>query len=181
MNTREKILETARGLILRKGAMNVTLSEVALEIGITHAAIYKYFKNKEALLTTIAQTWLDEVSVNLFPFDTTGYTRIADIAHDWLWELARGKKEAYERHPEMFALYTKYIEENPALSQAHIKELGQSYAAATGSQTPDEDFATFQAFMPFSDPHYAPDWDEHFQARFEAVWRLVKPYFETKK
>jgi AcrR family transcriptional regulator len=178
MNTREKIIETARQLVLEKGAMNVTILEVASEIGISHAAIYKYFKNKQELLASIAQTWLDETSASLFSFDTTKYTTKAEIAHAWLWELARSKKEAHENHPQMFELYTKYIEQDPKLSKSHTVELAKSYAEATGSVTPEEDFAALQAFMPFTDPHYAPTWDEHFQERFEAVWRIVAPYFE---
>lgn len=158
----------------------MTISEVASDIGISHAAVYKYFKNKKEPLTSIAQSWLDEVSRSLFPFEHSGYESISEIAHAWLWELSSSKKASYDNAPEMFALYTHYIEQNAELSQAHINELAESYAAATGLANTQEDFAMLQVFTPFFDPHYAPSWGEDFQERFEAVWQIVAPYYKQK-
>lgn len=180
MKTREKIVKTAQDLIEKKGKMAISISEVAAEIGITHAAIYKYFKNKNELLQHLAEIWLDETSQTMFPFDKGDLTNLSDLAHAWLWELARSKKAYYDENPVKFKLYTDFIGQNENLTQKHTSDLMASYAETTGNTDFVEDFAAYQAFIPFIDPHYANTWDEQFQVRFEAVWSLVKPYFDEK-
>ncbi len=44
--TRERIVAAARRLFAEKGYENTDMKEIAMEMGMTHAALYYYFKNK---------------------------------------------------------------------------------------------------------------------------------------
>jgi AcrR family transcriptional regulator len=62
MNTREKILAAARKAFERHGLEGLSLRDVAAKVGITPMAIYRHFKNKEALVDALVLDALDEWS-----------------------------------------------------------------------------------------------------------------------
>lgn len=179
-NTRELILQAASKLVEREGIDNVTLTMVSSELGISHAALYKHFKNKQDLWSTLALTWLQQVLKNLFPFDSQGYTAKSDIVHDWLWELTSGKMTAFHEDPKMFKLYTNYIDENPALLMTHIQDLAASLATAVSIDDQGKIRAILQAFIFFSSPAFSEFWGPQTKNEFEIVWQLMRPGIEKK-
>lgn len=61
-NTREQILNEAFKLCLRPRSSMFSLSEVADKVGISKAAIFRHFKNKEELLSEMKGLFLSEVA-----------------------------------------------------------------------------------------------------------------------
>ncbi len=53
--TREKILKSARGLLMERGYHGVGMETIAREAGVSRQAIYLHFKSKADLLVTMAQ------------------------------------------------------------------------------------------------------------------------------
>lgn len=49
------MLATAIKLIVERSDGNFTLSEIARSLGVTHAALYRHFKNRQAVLAAIAE------------------------------------------------------------------------------------------------------------------------------
>lgn len=70
--------------------------------------------------------------IRLFPFDTDKYSSMKEVVNEWLWVLIGSKYEAYVRDPEMFKLYTAYIDQNPTVVARHIGDLVDSLKAASG-------------------------------------------------
>lgn len=179
MDTKEKILQETEKFILAYGIEKLTISKIAARLKISQPAIYKHFKNKEELLTILALRFLNEQTLpEIFPFDTKGYENQADIIHDWLWTVANAKFQSHQKLPEMFALYTTYVGENIALSQAHILEMMESLKTAASLRSLEEAGAIIQAFAYFHHPKIANLWDENFQTQFEGVWHLIKKNFD---
>ena len=178
--TNELILNTAADLVEQKGATDVTLSDVGNALGTSHAAIYKHFKNKQDMWTSLSLHWLEEVLASIFPFDTSGYDSKKQIAHDWLWELANGKMQAYRRDPQMFKLYTDYIDGDKAVLEIHLNDLSASLALALDEPDTKRVQALIQAFASFTTPSFADTWGPQSQQQFEAIWRLVAPSFDAK-
>lgn len=58
---RDKALSVALELIRAQGVEQVRLAAVAKAIGVSHAALYAYFKDKEALLDAATALWLDHL------------------------------------------------------------------------------------------------------------------------
>ena len=57
--TRENIITTARKLFAEKGYEHTDMKEIAGELGMTHAALYYYFKNKEDIYLELYSKSLD--------------------------------------------------------------------------------------------------------------------------
>ncbi|OIK88847.1 TetR/AcrR family transcriptional regulator [Oenococcus oeni] len=171
--SKKNILDEATQLIKQKGIDSVSLTDIAKVLGTSHAALYKYFPNKNALLSALAQEWLDVLLIKLFPFNKSPYNTKADIVHDWLWTLFTQKRLAYQKDPEMFKLYTEYIDSNPKLLQEHMNALINSLLSATGWENRDKALAIIQAFILFSAPKLAFLWNEQSEQQFENIWALV--------
>jgi len=58
---KQQIIDAARKLIIRKGSEHLTVRAMALEVGITEAAIYRHFKNKKDVLSFLMTNILDDM------------------------------------------------------------------------------------------------------------------------
>ena len=54
-DTRERILETALELFAQKGYLGTSMSDIAVQLGITKAALYKHYEGKQDILMRIIQ------------------------------------------------------------------------------------------------------------------------------
>ncbi|EJE97996.1 TetR/AcrR family transcriptional regulator [Liquorilactobacillus mali] len=175
--TNDLILKTAAELVEQKGATDVTLSDVGIALGTSHAAIYKHFKNKRDLWTSLSLYWLDQVLIDILPFNTDHYASKKEIAHDWLWKFANGKMQAYWHNPQMFKLYTDYIENDPVVLERHLNDLYQSLAKALKIRDMARIRALIQAFACFTTPAFSSTWGPESRQQFEAIWQLIAPSF----
>lgn len=57
----DEIIEAATDLFYEKGFEKASLRDIALRVGITQAAIYYHFKNKEQILYTIIEKYANEI------------------------------------------------------------------------------------------------------------------------
>ncbi|WP_046838189.1 TetR/AcrR family transcriptional regulator, partial [Staphylococcus succinus] len=55
--TKQLIVQTAQALIQDTQQAEISLSQIASVLNITHAAIYKHFDNKRALWTAVCKDW----------------------------------------------------------------------------------------------------------------------------
>ncbi len=63
MNTKEKIVKTSLRLFLQKGFYNVSMQDIAKEIGISKPAIYHYFKNKDKLIEGVLDLFSEKTKI----------------------------------------------------------------------------------------------------------------------
>ncbi|MFT4009447.1 MAG: helix-turn-helix domain-containing protein [Nocardioidaceae bacterium] len=59
-NRREVIISTASTLFVARGFSRVTMRDIAAEMGITDAALYRYFPNQRAILTAVMDSSLEK-------------------------------------------------------------------------------------------------------------------------
>lgn len=62
LSTREKIIEKSFSFYHDPLFEDVSLSDIAQKVGITKAAIFKHFKNKEALVASMNEKIFDEIA-----------------------------------------------------------------------------------------------------------------------
>jgi AcrR family transcriptional regulator len=62
INTKEKIFNSAVTLFSQKGYDAVSIREIAREVGIRESSIYNHFKNKEAILDSIIEYFMSEIT-----------------------------------------------------------------------------------------------------------------------
>lgn len=173
----EKIISTAEILINRKKTSDITLSQIADELGVTHAAIYKHFKNKQSLWEEVAKTWLNRMVQDQISKNTNHPTTKAEELHDWLWGFVNAKKRAYNENPQMFILNTQYVDNNPFALRSVLTD---SYKVIDELMAYHDDHyqraeAILSAFAVFTLPNFKDSWNEpDYQERFENIWNLIK-------
>lgn len=170
--TEEKIFNVAEAMIMEKGVKQTKLSDIAKALGVTHAAFYKHYKNKEDLLQQLALKWLNTTSKDLLEWEVPANMDGESALHDWLWQLANTKKELYHNDNRMFYLYTDYLEGTQTLIKSHLKQLAEKAEAISGRK--GEGQAIMTAFVYFHNPYFAERWDhDDYQELFESVWQLI--------
>ena len=63
---RERLLESARELLLNKGHRGFSLRAVARKTGVSATSVYIYFENKDHLIHTLMEQSIDELNANLY-------------------------------------------------------------------------------------------------------------------
>lgn len=98
--TQELIIETAEALIERTEKSEVTLSQIADELSITHAALYKHFKNKQEIWAAVSKSWFNRMISEQINIDMTTLASRQEILHEWLWAFANAKNVPTTRIPK---------------------------------------------------------------------------------
>jgi len=62
---REQILETANNLLVEKGYPGMSMRDIAEALGVSKAALYYHFQDKEELFLAILEKYLEEMSSSL--------------------------------------------------------------------------------------------------------------------
>lgn len=73
---KKQIMDAARKLIMKAGSEHVTVRNMAKEVGISEAAIYRHFKSKTEILYFLADTVADGL---LHDIDTAGSVGFASV------------------------------------------------------------------------------------------------------
>ena len=58
---REQILDTAAQLFIQHGYYGLSMRQIAEAVGVTKAALYYHFKDKEALFLAILESYLEKI------------------------------------------------------------------------------------------------------------------------
>ncbi|MQS89910.1 TetR/AcrR family transcriptional regulator [Companilactobacillus mishanensis] len=173
--TRDKILITAEKLIMQTGDSEVTLDQIAQELGLSHAALYKHFRNKQALWEAVASAWFDrEIIDNIQISDKLPQS---EQLHDWLWAFVNAKKTAFNTSPKMFALNTEYIDNNPPALRVVLKSAYREINKIMNYKEDNFDKAEIilASFSIFTLPNFKDTWNEpDYEKRFEMLWDLIK-------
>ena len=59
--TAEQLLEAAEDLIRTRGAVEITVTDIAAACGMSQSNVYRFFPSKEALYEAIAERWFREI------------------------------------------------------------------------------------------------------------------------
>lgn len=62
---RDAVLQQALKLIRKRGDVNFSLREIAEAVGVSHAAVYRHFRNKVDLLATVATAGFEQLGKSI--------------------------------------------------------------------------------------------------------------------
>lgn len=170
------IINVAEQLIEETDKAEVSIPQIAKRLGITHGAIYKHFDNKQDLWEAVAQKWFNEQIFSHLSIDDS-MNSAADQLKDWLWQFVTSKKKAYLSNEKMFALNTKYIDNNPYALQ---RVLNSSYHTINHIMNYDDNSiekaqTILAAFSLFTLPNFREFWeDPNYEEQFEDMWSLIR-------
>ncbi len=99
-NRIQSILESARGLFLKKGFQNTSMEEIAQSAEIGKGTIYLYFKNKNDLYTSILVGGLENYRQRLMEIENNLDSGALNSTEEFVMDFFRMNYEAYNENPD---------------------------------------------------------------------------------
>lgn len=119
--TRDRIIEQATRLFVSRGYHAMSMREIAEAVGVTKAALYYHFSDKEALFVAVLTASLDRLEAILQTARATGRT-----AREQVREMLNG---IFAQSPDQRAIVRVARQEMAALSQETLEQFGRLYYA----------------------------------------------------
>lgn len=91
---KDRIIETARELLLKHGYRNISLRKIAREVGVSATSIYLHFENKDDLIHTLMEQAIDRLN-------------------DLLEKKANRKKDPIQKLEDLAHAYVNFALNNP--------------------------------------------------------------------
>lgn len=176
--SKQQIIKTTQALIAKNQSTNLSLSQIAKSLGITHAALYKHFKDKDDLWTAVSIDWFQKNILTQVVLDPTQVEPAEDLLYQLLLAFAKAKKKAATEDPLMFALNTNYIDDHPYLLNQVLTPIANriTQLLKLNDPTNQQAEAVLSAFAVFALPMFQPTWDQpDYQQRFDQIWQLIRP------
>jgi AcrR family transcriptional regulator len=138
-DARTRILDAAVDQLRRHGPAKTGVVDVARALGISHAAVYRYFASKDELFDAVAERWLTAVSS---PLKTIAVRQgsAAKRLDAWLTQLFAIKRRKVTDDRELFESYRAIAEAAHDVVSAHIVELHQQVSAIIGDGIASKEF-----------------------------------------
>jgi AcrR family transcriptional regulator len=130
--TAEEIKDKSIALTIKRmrkeGFDQVRLTDIAKELGVSHAALYSHFKDKTALLDAVSDRWLIQIDEDLASVCRKQKDPVEKI---WLWMLTlhRAKVTKVMNDPELYKAFD--------LSTSVMKPFIQRHMDSMNSQIVD--------------------------------------------
>ena len=165
-DTKERILETALELFAQSGYLGTSMNDIAKQLGITKAALYKHYASKQEILDRIVERMneMDYERAEAYEMPETEpdgfaeaylHTPIAKIRAYSMAQFDHWTKETFSayfrkmltleqyRDPKLARLYQDYLAAGPT-----------EYMAAIFRKLTDSDAAAMQLALEFYGPMY---------------------------
>lgn len=101
------------------GFEKVRLSDIAKDLGVTHAALYGHFSDKAALFDAVTERWLLELDEKLAVICKSPGDPL-DLIIEWCVELHRAKCEKVRFDPELYRAFNFTAQLEKPFVQNHI-------------------------------------------------------------
>ena len=162
-STHDRILAAAETVLRRYGVEKTNVVDIAKTLEISHAAIYKHFPSKKALLDAVAERWLEKVTAPLEAIakDTKKSPTTRLIA--WFENLRHAKQRKVLDDPELFRVYHRLAMDAGELASDHVISLVDQVATIIAAGIQKKEFsaklepreaaqACLQSMAPFHHP-----------------------------
>jgi AcrR family transcriptional regulator len=159
----DRILGAAEAVLRRHGVEKTNVVDIAKTLGISHAAIYKHFSSKKALLDSVATRWLEKVTAPLEVIAKDTKKKPTERLIAWFDSLRRAKQHKVLDDPELFRVYHRLAMDAGELGRTHVTGLLDQVASIIADGVAKGEFsarldakvaaqACLQAMAPFHHP-----------------------------
>lgn len=162
-----------------EGFDKVRLTDVAKELGVSHAALYAHFEDKSALLDAVSERWLLDIDRALEAVCRSDEAPAEKIV-TWMLTLHRAKVAKIQNDPELYksfdlqAIATKpYVQRHMAAMRAQLVSLAAAACSKRRLRDIDADAMAsvlFESLMSFHHPRLVA---QHIHEKREPLLRLV--------
>ena len=121
---RETAIDTTLVQMRRFGFERVRLTDVAKELGVSHATLYLHFTDKAALLDAVTERWLSKTREVLRAIVPRPERPLEDV-EEWFVTLYRLKRQQILQEPELYRAFDAATALRKPLVILHLEELRQ--------------------------------------------------------
>jgi AcrR family transcriptional regulator len=119
-DTRFAILETAKAHLRRFGEDKMTIVDIARGLDMSHANIYRFFKNKAEILDAIIEEWLGKTE-DVIAEIATRPGSAAERLEMLVVELYRRKRQKLLEDSEVYESFRRVIQKRPKVVASYRK------------------------------------------------------------
>jgi AcrR family transcriptional regulator len=119
-DTRSAILEMAKAHLRRFGEDKMTIVDIARGLGMSHANIYRFFKNKAEILDAIIEEWLGKTEEIIEEIDRQPGSA-AERLEMLVLELFRRKRKKLLEDSEIYESFRRVIQQRPKVVASYRK------------------------------------------------------------
>jgi AcrR family transcriptional regulator len=119
IQVRDKAIDVAIAQMRQNGFEKVRLVDIAKDLGVSHAALYIHFADKEALLDAVSERWLKSLEAALERVCQKNKDPIAKI-HEWFLTLYRMKREKVMNDPELYKAFKSAANQKKNIYEEHL-------------------------------------------------------------
>lgn len=117
---RDRAIEITIDLMREHGFGKVRLIDVARELGVSHAALYAHFADKEALLDAVSERWIRHIDAALDELCQKAKDPVV-LIREWMLTLHRLKREKVLNDPELYKAFDMAADQAKPFIQEHLK------------------------------------------------------------
>lgn len=115
-----KALDAAEEEIRRNGVERLKLTDVARGLGVSHAALYNHFTDKEAMLDAVSKRWLDRIDQELAKITVKSKPAESRLT-EWFLMLHKMKREKVLADPKLYGAFNMSAAKTRPFVQAHLQ------------------------------------------------------------
>lgn len=180
---KEKAVAATVATMRRDGFDKVKLTEIARELGVSHAALYLHFADKAALLDAVSAKWLRDVDATLDAVCKKPGKAPTEKIVAWMLALHRAKREKVLNDPELYKSFdmnangTKpYVQQHMATMRTQLVGLVREAIAkrrlrgAAGDRAEAMTEVIWEAMMAFHHPKLVA---QHIEEKREPLLKEV--------
>jgi AcrR family transcriptional regulator len=110
------------------GFEKVRLTDIAKEIGVSHAALYAHFKDKMALMDAVSERWLNQIDESLEAVTKKNIDPI-DKIQLWMMTLHRAKIAKVQQDPEVYKAFDFLTTIEKPYARKHMEIMSEQMLA----------------------------------------------------
>lgn len=118
----------------RHGFEKVRLVDIAKDLGVSHAALYMHFDDREALLNAVSEHWLKLLEAALEVVCLKNKDPIAKI-HEWFLKLYQMKREKMMNDPELYKAFKSAADRQKSIYKEHLTVMNRQLTEVVKSAT----------------------------------------------
>ncbi len=179
LEIKEKAITTTMARMRADGFDSVRLTDIAKELGLSHAALYSHFKDKTALLDAVSERWLLEIDESLEAVCRKPKEPTEKILL-WMITLHRAKVAKVLHDPELYKAFNLSIAIQKPFAKRHMETMrtqlvGLVKEAIAKRRLRDADPETMaeiirESLLAFHHPRLVA---QHIEVKREPLLRLV--------
>lgn len=137
---RAELLEVVDDLIRKRGAVDISISDLAAAAGMSPSNLYRFFDSKEALLEAVAERFFDE-KVRIMVEVTESDLPVRDKMYEYFARRFVVMVEKYEAEPELLKSYLEIGQQYFEVVRGYV-DLGDHYLALIVAEAMEQGYFT---------------------------------------